>query len=1600
MKHKYILLLIVAFFVTLNIQSQTTSAEVGTLPGNFAVSPTGAATYSIPLSVPEGRAGMTPSVSLNYNSQAGNGVMGIGWNMGGLSTITRTGTTIYHDGVVSGVDFSDDDKIMLDGQRLIVVNTTATETEYRTETETYSKIVGYGTAGYGHQYYKVWTKGGQIIEYGKTEDSRIQALNSNGTPRYSINYWHINSIEDRQGNNIEFSYLEINGVGFIDKISYGANKNTSEYPPFRLQFQYSNTRSDDIIKYIDGGKMIIEKLLDKIIIYNGATKLKTYAIDYNESLSSHVNHIKLYAGDESDPYLNETVFEWGVENHASTTETHYFTQNNVDSYFVDYNGDGIKDLIRASYNHENHAHLFVDMVLISNGSGFDEYNTSIIGQINSDMTPTLQIGDFDGNGIDELILSYKNILMPENNTYIWKFIDIYPYFVKVVDLAIPFGKQSGAQQLIPGDFTGDGRTDLLVVGEFTIGATSNYEDRSYLYEVKFSDDGYPTGGINGIGNTWYTFPTVDHRIYTGDFNGDGITDLLANKADDPGTSWEIYCFNGKDSWKTFEAPPLINFDPKDDIDQHIYGIKVSDYNGDGLSDIAEFEKESNSQSVITASYKIYYSNGNSLNNSSPATGIINCYGGLNFMGGNHPIPHFNHKDNLDFNGDGRSDMHQTNGFYNDNIYIFDSDNTSNQLLSITNGLGNRTEISYKPLTNEDVYTKGGNSQFPVIDLMAPLYVVEKVTPDEVLGTKTQQIYEYEGARLHKQGKGFLGFSKVVYYNIGSNTKTTTSYSLFTETIGSNELYFIPFPETITKHSLFDGSTDQNKKLSETTIEMDVIRTQTTTDLVHFPVTTSSITYTWDNDADNTFVSTSKTVQPIEEIDSYGNSLKLFKGVDGRELSSGVDVYDYNYYSSNWTNYAIDVDNWLISRPSYLQTSKLDRVGDQYVYKTSKTIDYYTDPLATGFSLPRSILEKSIPYNTADEEYYNSFDTKIEYTYDIHGNVIKEILSAPNSTDDLENVVTEYKYDYSDDYHSGYAGRYLTRIITSSPGENYVQQTVYDPVTGNVEKEISPSGLITSYEYDSFGKWKKTLYPDGTYDEVKFKWCDNPTARELYYSMSNDQRERITVTYYDKFNRETKKVYPHYWMNMSYFKYYDSRGRLDKVSRPIMDGRPVTHWTTYSYDDLGRTQLILEYTGNLTSYEYIGLKTIRTDNYTGVCETTIVDVLGRTLEVIDPTGSVKYKYHSNGKPKKVIANGIVTEMDYDPVGNQKILTDANAGTSTYTYDAYGRLIEQKDGKGNHYVMNYDIMNRLVYRNLKTGGESTTYEYNDKLSVNGLGKLITTTYDNVTYTYTYDQYSRLLSKTESFQLQNYTKSYTYDIHGNISTYTYPSGFQISYDYETDGSLVGVKDAVTQGLLWGTGAIHYEGQLAAFVYGNGLKSYKDYDEYGFIHSIQTGIDYQSGEIQDMEYNFNRYTGNLTNRKQTRDNVILTESFTYDEILHSRLKTWQVAGLQQYQANYNNLGNITGKSDVVDLTFDGEFTYGLEGPHAVTGLVQPTQTYQSQATDQTIEYTPFNKTHRIDQAKDGSVYTYSIDYGPDQTRKMSILFKNYVVDSYTLCR
>ena len=84
-------------------KSIQTSKMIGSIEGDFSVDMIGGASYSFGIDIPQGINGVTPSIGINYSSSGGNNLLGVGWSLAGISTISRVGQTHYLNGKVTSV---------------------------------------------------------------------------------------------------------------------------------------------------------------------------------------------------------------------------------------------------------------------------------------------------------------------------------------------------------------------------------------------------------------------------------------------------------------------------------------------------------------------------------------------------------------------------------------------------------------------------------------------------------------------------------------------------------------------------------------------------------------------------------------------------------------------------------------------------------------------------------------------------------------------------------------------------------------------------------------------------------------------------------------------------------------------------------------------------------------------------------------------------------------------------------------------------------------------------------------------------------------------------------------------------------------------------------------------------------------------------------------------------------------------------------------------------------------------------------------------------------------------------------------------------------
>ena len=349
---------------------------VGSINGSFTVNEAGAAIYSIPIMTATGAAGVAPRVSLNYSSQAGNGIAGKGWSLNAGRTVSRCRQTLQTDGQAKAVTWTEEDRFCLDGQRLLVLDNVPYGSEgaqYKTEIDSFVRVTSHGP-NLGHpDYFTVEGKDGSVTYFGASGDGTVlpntQLRNDNGQTLT----WAIAEFQDSISNQIKYRYLNDTDGFALERIDYAfgatAEMNNSNTSDTYVHFQYV-TRPDPIGGYQSGFQFRNTRRLDSIQTYSeyqgAAELLRSYHISYiplpltqdsGTNRVSRIESIQECSGVESHCVL-PTVFNWGLQgeidvsvpgNNDHLTRT-YSGLAKGDKEFVstytllDFNGDGLQDI--------------------------------------------------------------------------------------------------------------------------------------------------------------------------------------------------------------------------------------------------------------------------------------------------------------------------------------------------------------------------------------------------------------------------------------------------------------------------------------------------------------------------------------------------------------------------------------------------------------------------------------------------------------------------------------------------------------------------------------------------------------------------------------------------------------------------------------------------------------------------------------------------------------------------------------------------------------------------------------------------------------------------------------------------------------------------------------------------------------------------------------------------------------------------------------------------------------------------------------------------------------------------------------------------------
>jgi RHS repeat-associated protein len=1545
--------------------------EIGYTPMSSSVTATGGSVVTIPIAVPKGAGDLSPSISLSYNSQAGNSIAGAGFSISGISTITRGAKDIFHDGTAGAIRYQSDDAYYLDGRRLILSSGTAGAdgAVYAPEGEALTQVTMHNSSGV--IWFEAATTEGMRYEYGKTSASR-QDFTLNGST--VSNAWYVSKAEDPLGLTLTYTYQKDQYFLYPQTISYG-NGNT-------VSFEYL-TRFDKQPFILGTTQGSMRLILSKIISRYDNTIYRQYILDYISDKIARLSSVTEKDADGNS--LNPIQISWyeiGDFSPIITTENVPLATNSTyveiqDRMFVagDVTGNGYSDIIQMSsvieysinlpgYQEgtwETYAYIYKNVngtysgnPLICSFTGravIDDWVTSV-------GIPSLS--DIDGDGINDLIVPVIRDSDGDYNGFSLEY---------VLGKDIKNGSGSLNHREIHNSFTkslfsvadlnNDAKNDIIIVEE----ELSNGKYNCFLLDFQENGSSYSTAHLS--------LPAIPKKLYTADYNHDGLADLMV-----------VYSSGYKIFWNTSGVLSSSTFSDSSSTtgtniqDYHI--LQLGDFNGDGVPDYVINESNDNSNIYLAIG------NGDGTFNKSLACTISEYGSKIRSQGGCLVY---------DFDRDGNSDVvlnqatyyptfsktythwlrstgtsltvHQTSssnqqqdgaygrvffgdfrgiGYpelmnYGNDCYngvnatgsplmrLYKSGYASDGKLGIARGsLGNYIKFNYASLADTTYYAKGTGCSYPLLDVSAPLCVT---TRHEENGRSRAFFdnYTYGGLKAHLQGRGIIGFEQVsVKHNIYTTITTTMS--------GWNS----------------------NTRLVPT----------------HTQKVTSCDGYT------------SSSVTDLS-LKLFGNNYMLYP-------STQVDTDMYNHQTTTTYSYNQDIGYPLLQRTTYdsndmyRQTTWSDYTYKGRAYRPQTVINsqkHEDDANAYSHTTKLTYNNNGLP-TTKIDLYGTSKALTHTYTYDTYGNVLSERLTGSDA-----DITHSYQYD------SG--GK---RIVGSqtTPASVTIQYT-YDSY-GNLQEEMDVTDssspiILRHHHYDGLGNQTSYGSLNGfSPSYILHGW--GSTAYEKYYTLERCQGYPWKKTWYDTNGRVSKietvgpKSVP-----------VESMVHRNENGQPTYKyyrNGTVTAYENLSYDHLYRLQSHVSSTGKTATYTYGDRSVTRTEN--GRTYTTTYDAWGNVKSSSDPVSSVTYAYSSNGKPCSVSSENNTVYMDYDVAGNQTSLSDPDAGALSYEYDVLGRLKRQTDARGIETAYTYDAADRVTQKTV--GNVATTYTYGT--SGYGTNCLTSLQTGDRSIAYTYGGSRKVVGETRSMNGIS-PMTFEYEYNGDLLQYvTYPNDFWIENNHDgfgynqsvnlTDGTNVwyldssdGEDDVIKIGgtLEWvddpyaedpemqNDPIYSFYGQEYLDVPDPVMTQVNDRNSKGFLTSSTLNMGQTT--VSQFSYSHDFVTGNLLSRSGM---LSQQETFGYDNL--DRLTSVSLGGTPQTAVTYDNKGNITNKTGL------GNYYYpsGNVRPHAVTGIQNASGLPST--TGQIITYNALGKVASITEGN----WMLEITYGPDEQRWKSVLKNN----------
>jgi RHS repeat-associated protein len=1578
----------------------------------------GLAVYNLPIVLPPAVNDLKPQLALSYNSFGGNGLVGLGWSLAGLSSISRCAPTYASEGAEaqdSNPQYTNEDRLCLDGKKLHIASDTVPSTasnatywtqdaEYRTEIDSFARIKAVGTLNGAHQYFEVSTKDGLILSYGRQEDAQNSRIHATGRGSSApVGIWALDKVEDRYGNEYTIHYQNNNADG-----DHYPTHMVFE-PDASVVFTYENRDSDmsgdlsDMPYGYDKGYLHKHpKLLDKITTYINVSnpsspasgdKVREYEITYTRSATTDrylVDEIAECGFASGTRVCAEPLeFTWqagelGFESSPVALESCASESITLSEHaIIDIDNDGYLDIFGGTTTNASTTIYWWDTV----GGCFEEVSDWTVTGTNATWTSgsliatprgygwividddpdrmgvvevdratstlsyqslaaidvnSVQVGDFNNDGLDDFI--NENTLWLQSNTdpasFTW--------------MSSPYtGTPPDAEESTFADYNSDGLADLWALDK----AYENLGSRFGLqYTLPYSD----TDIVPVYYGAWIVnaLPGSQFRNLQ-DLNGDRLLDLVWHRKPVSGEANPGYWYARLNTGDGFTATIDDGIGSGTHTNQYSFSY---DWDKDGRQDVIAPQTSYSDWRVLLSTYD---NDGFAFKSITPGpfpsamAGIANVEIGtplLQLLRG-------------DFNNDGLIDA----AYFDDVWYA--KQQQPDMLVTVTNGFGAEVKFEYSPLVDDDnngepLYTPSDSVVFPQRHAARGIQVVKQFSVSDGAGDYRHRYFNYTGAKIDVQGRGFLGFETIVETDASVGTVTTTHYR-----------QDFPFIGRVSSAEIKD-SNDKLISLGENHYAIHGSNAR-------FPYVDYGIIRQYD-------LTTTSAGSPLSVIktentfDQYGNLTDqvttVGTGLSGPSTITGVKrvaVLD-NTYTNNTTD-------WLL-----------------------------------GF-VEESIVSTSVDGSTGLRSIETEFDPETG-TLDVavrRDRVGTAVWKTTTTTRNGDGVVTEIEAEAGDLGSTTTAARTATLSNFTDlmyPGRrtnglSHETDFTYDKRFGVVDSETDPNNLTTTREYDLLARQTITTAPDDTVTRIiRYECATAPVTcpTEGVYLIATEITNPnaagklgapLSIVYYDMLQREVRKE--SYSLDGAVVKVdteYYANGRVYRVSEPFT-GASASDWSVFnSYDALGRT---LEATGadggsienvytqqgglaKLVATVHVitplGSDTQGTTRYT--------NALGQVTQVVDAHSTpVVYEYDTQGNltGTTVNSNAATTiSITYDLAGNKTSIDDPDAGIIDFAYNGFGELRLQTwqgaDDKSMEFT--YDVLGRKTGRtddpDTGTGSDETSYTWTwDTLKE---GMLTSQSGNGVTETYAYDSLSRPQSLTTAISGLSGDRifEYTYDAFSRPGTIEYPDGLVIEQQYHAAGIPVQTRDITsTPKLLWTLGMdSDARGNLFQQRFGNGVITLATADSTsGRIENIKTGwptvngLTGMEGNIQNLTYEFDTL-GNLYTRTTGRTDLVgdpeedIVEEFTYDDLnrLLTSTTTWaspSTPDVRSQTYGYDALGNLTSRTGVTGIAYGDSGNNG--GVHALTSANSQEYVYDDHGNliergAETLEYDVFNLPTKID--------------------------------------